>query len=65
MSRIHIPARDLPDHIGAKVVGHGKLAKAAVIQPGGDIVVTEFGEGFGRREKVFRPDELVTIETNT
>ncbi|MEV6219871.1 hypothetical protein [Nocardia sp. NPDC051833] len=60
-STIQITADQLPNHIGADVKGHGILKQAAVVQPGGDIVYTLFGEGFGRAEHVFQPSELVTI----
>lgn len=61
---ITIKAAELPQYIARSVVGHGELKEAAVVQPGGDIVYAKFGEGFGRSEATFKPDQPVQIRAD-
>jgi hypothetical protein len=63
MAQVQVRAEQLPDYIGRNVPGHGVLKHAAVVQPGGDIVVARFGEGFDRTEATFTPEQMITVET--
>lgn len=59
---ISVPASELSAHVGDRLKGYGIIKQAAVVQPGGDIVYVQYGDGFGRGEKTFPPNQLVEVE---